>query len=109
MPKVKKPNRKLAVVKRGIPGLFLSSHDQVYAKKMKKIYKSATTFLLLNTLTRKEETDILIIAASAKLKYEAAMKAEDIEVHASASLGKRIDDFSLQDYWCLFITVSSQE
>ena len=58
---VKMANRYLSYGKRGIPGLFLSSHDQVSAKKIKKIYRLGCISLLFHTNKDSEEFEKLSI------------------------------------------------
>jgi len=99
----KKPNRKLPYMKRGIPGLFLSSNDKFYGARMEKLYKKALLILLSEEFVDpEEENSMLMIAALARRRYKAAVEKKEIYVTTAPSLGKRIDDFELRQFWPFF-------
>ena len=98
----KKANYKLSYMKRGIPGLFLSSNEKFYAARMEKLYKKALILLLSADLDSDEESMMIMIAKIAERRYKSAVEKGDINVTSSPSLGRTIDSFEVQQFWSFF-------
>ncbi len=98
----KKANNKLSYMKRGIPGLFLSSNEKFYAARMEKLYKKALILLLSAELDSDEKSMMIMIAKIAKRRYKSAVEKGDINVTSSPSLGRTIDSFEVQQFWSFF-------
>ena len=70
--KEKKPNYKLAYKKRGIPGLFLSSHEKIEATKRKNLYESIVNKLLIDgdDFSDEKKKKLILIANLARKSYK---------------------------------------
>jgi hypothetical protein len=92
-------------MKRGIPGLFLSSHNKVLADKLKTIYRAGTVALLLDDKLGDDEFEkLIILTLLAKKRYYAVVRSTDIEINSRPSLKRNIDSFEERQYWAFFNT-----
>ena len=101
----KRSNRYLSIIKRGISGLFSSSHDKNYLDKLERINRSLLVMLLIMESDDSEEYEKLFLLAllSAK-RYRTLSRADDLEVKSSPNLFRTIDSFEERQYWGFFNT-----